>query len=59
MQWISFVEKAKELLEWNDFTTMASVENSLEGEALHWFHTGVRNIKRKTLCAIEFKQTKN
>ena len=36
-QWIESVQRAKNLLEWDEAMTIANVVNALFGEALQWF----------------------
>jgi hypothetical protein len=50
--WIGSVQRAKELLEWDEETTMTNVVHALYGEALQWFlqlvtkqHSNLRDFK--------------
>jgi hypothetical protein len=50
--WIGSVQRAKELLEWDEETTMTNVVHALLGEAFQWFlqlvtkqHSNLRDFK--------------
>ena len=45
LEWVTFVQRAKDLFNWTNETTMLFVLNALSDGAYDWFHEQVHGLK--------------